>query len=100
MYIYIQFLEFTSYLSSLICGIFVTAHQTNFVLPFVLAEVGALTEVNRAVTACSVNETMTALQHPALKLSSLCCQDALHYYQLLKVRNKQYCKILITFSKC
>lgn len=92
MYIYFQSLGYTRYLSSLMCGIFVTAHQTKFVLPFILAEVGALTEVNRAVTACSVNETMTALQHPALKLSSLCCQDALHYYQLLKVRNNSTVK--------
>lgn len=70
------------------CGIFVTANLTKIIMSFILAEVGALTEVNRAVSACSVGETMSALQHPALKLSSLCCQDALHYYQLLKVRNK------------
>ncbi|KAK3863384.1 hypothetical protein Pcinc_030834 [Petrolisthes cinctipes] len=57
-------------------------------------KVGAVTDVNRAVSACNVNETMTALQHPALKLSSLCSQDALHYFQLLKVLCKAKCEML------
>lgn len=46
---------------------------------------GALTGVNEAVIAGGVQDTMIALQHPALQLPSLSPTDSLHYYQLLKV---------------
>ncbi|ROT61786.1 putative IQ motif containing GTPase activating protein 3 isoform X1 [Penaeus vannamei] len=57
-------------------------------------KVGALTGVNEAVIAGGVQDTMIALQHPALQLPSLSPTDSLHYYQLLKLLKTTKCEML------
>nr|XP_053647814.1 ras GTPase-activating-like protein IQGAP1 [Cherax quadricarinatus] len=58
------------------------------------SKIGALTAVNASVIKGNVAETMSALGHPALQLSSLHAKDSLHYYQLLKLLRNAKCEML------